>query len=273
MAQIAEPYVLEAQLKIRSLSDSTQTALQLYREMGATPLQTATPYMVLSFLGHPFYPSLHPSQNVCILVYMSPTDTQRKYFFMAKLQEGNNLKPVIEGLGWAVEEYQEWSFFTKNKSDFQILKDKNSLVNYANAPIKNDIELIINPSIIALTNLKPAKDLQDALNNLEKSVWNIDINKNPLVIEGLFTYKQKGPEFASWLEKNGNRWGVNITIEGQNQKESKVRISLERKDLGNFINQFRAQVEGSIPSNPTQIEGPMTSNPNPSNESSTRNAL
>lgn len=242
MAQETNQYSLEGQVKIKLINKTAQDALQLYREIGATPQQIATPYMFLAFLGHPNYPAASPNENICILIYGSPNEHKRKYVFMVKLQEANHIKRILEGLGWGMEEYQGWSFFTKNKSDFQVLKDKNGLVKFASEGIKSDVEFSVKPSIMSLTCLKPDKELNEALGNLDKAIWNIDLPEGQIVINGLFVYKQKGPSLATWLEKYGNRWGVNIKVIGQDHKESKIRISLERKDIGNFINQLRAKV-------------------------------
>lgn len=242
MAQNTGQYALEGQVKIKSIKKTAQDALQMYREIGATPQQIAAPYMFLSFLGHPNYPAISPNENVCIFLYGSPNDCKKKYVFMAKLQEGNNLKKLAEGLGWAVEEHKGWSFFTKNKSDFQLIEDKHSLINYANGNIKSDLELNTKPSILALTKLKPDQDLHNVLSNVNKAVLNIDLPEGQIVIDGCFDHKQEKPCLSSWLEKNGNRWGLSTKITGQTPKESKVRISLERNAIGNFVNQLRTKV-------------------------------
>lgn len=242
VAQNTDQYVLEGQVKIKSIGKTAQDALQMYREIGASSQQIAVPYMFLSFLGHPNYPAIYPNENVCIFLYGSPNDCKKKYVFMAKLQENNNLKKVAENLGWAVEEHKGWSFFTKNKSDFQLIEDKHSLINYANGNIKADLEFNTKPSILSLTKLKPDQDLHSVLSNVNKAVLNINLPEGQIIIDGCFDHKQEKPCLSAWLEKNANRWGLSTKITGQIRKESKVRIALERKDIGNFVNHLRTKV-------------------------------
>ncbi len=235
-------YTLESQVKIKSIKKTAQDALQMYREIGATPQQIAVPYMFLSFLGHPNYPTISQDSNVCILVYKSPVDLHRKYVIMAKLHPDNNLKKIAEGLGWNVEEYKEWSFFTKNKDNLQLIEDKNSLTNYAEKSIQTDIEFITIPSILSLTKLNPDKDLHHVLSNVNQAIFNIDLPENQILVHGSINHKQDKPHLSSWLENHTNCWGLSAKTINQNSKDSNVRISLERKEIPNFINQLRAKV-------------------------------
>lgn len=240
-AHDSHEYTLESQVKIKSIKKTAQDALQLYREIGATPQQIAVPYMFLSFLGHPSYPAILQDNDVCILVYKSP-DLCRKYVFMAKLHSDNNLKKIAEGLGWRVEEYKGWSFFAKNEDSLQLTQNKNDLINYAEKSINTDIEFNTKPSILSLTKLNPDKDLRDILTNVNQSTFNMDIHEGQILINASFNHKQEKPQLSSWLEKHANCYGLTTKIISQTFKDSTVCISLERKEIASFIDQLRARV-------------------------------
>lgn len=246
VAQNPDNYTLESEIKIKSLQKTAQDTLQMYREIGATPQQIAIPYMSLSFLGHPSYPAIAPNTNICILIYKSPCDIQRKYIFMVRLQSDTNFRQIIQNLGWAVEDLQGWTFFTKSKSDFQLLDNKDQLIAYANQSIKTDIEFTTQPSILSLTRLTLDQDLTNALNNLNQAMLEIDLPEGQILINGSLNQKHHMPHLSSWLEKHGNCWGLNTKIINPTSNP-KVRISLQRKDIGNFINQLRAKVLSTEP--------------------------
>lgn len=235
-------YNLEASLKIKCFSKTAQDTIQLYREIGATTQEIAAPYMFLSFLGHPNYPALSTDKSLCIFIYSSPPECERKYVFLAKLQTPN-LKKLIETLGWGVEDHQDWTFFTQYKDDFKLIKDKQSLVSFANEASKADIEFKMQPTIVSLTKLTGDKELKDVLNNLDSSVWQINLPEGQITLDGLLVHKLTSRQnLGSWFDKYGNRWGAKTKVVHPNSKESKVSISLERKDVPCFFNQLKAKV-------------------------------
>lgn len=243
MVQSGSGYSLEGYLKVRSLGKTAQDALQMYREIGATPQQVAIPYMILSCLGHPNYPGLLEGDNVCLFIFSSLRGMERKYIIMAKLQEESNLKRIVEGLGWGVETYKGWSFFARERDDFQVMGERDRMVECASANIKCDLEFKMKPSIVSLTVWNGDKDLGVVLGSLKDMVWCIDVPAEEIVIEGTFCHVQpqeKGDYLKAWLEKHGNRWGMTAKFLSQGPVESRVRINLARKEVGDFFNQLKA---------------------------------
>lgn len=241
-------YELEGKIKIKSFGKTAQEMLQMYREIGASPQELAGVYMMLSFLGHPHYPAIVQSNNVCLMIYGSVApEIDHKYVIMVKLQKGGiiNLRQIVEGLGWVAEDCGDWTFFARSKGDFQMVGDKNALVQFASDEIGSDAEICIKPGMVSFIKLPLDKDFSAALGNLSSMVWNFCLQEGSIVLDGCLFYKKEGQEnlLSRWLERRGNCWGLKSRVICENAKESKVQMSLERVHLLSFFNQWRASVK------------------------------
>lgn len=237
-----DQYTLESYAKIKSIKKTSQDALLMYRETGATSQQMAVPYVFLSLMGHPNYSGLSPDHNLCAFIYGTPIECKKKYIFMAKLLPTNNVRKIVESLGGAVEEYQGWTLFAKSRDDFKIIKDKKWFLTYANERAKADIEFGIKPDIIPLTKFKVDKKLDGILNNIDKSNWSMDVAEHQIVLEGVLNYKKKDSHLGNWLINNANEPGMTTKVLYNRSRESKVRIDIGRKSLRSLFDQFRVRI-------------------------------
>lgn len=240
-AQEVNEYSLEASVKIQSIHKSTQDLLQIYREIGANPQQVAVCFVFLSFLGYPNYPALVQDSNVCILIYSSPNTCKRKYVILCKLVEGSNIQKILENLGYNSETYFGWTFFTK-KDDFNLVKDKQELLAFANDRAKNEIDITVKPSILSCTKLVEDKNLRDALKNINKAQFSVNVSDNQIDINSDFFYNKEGFDFADWLVKNINKPGLSTKIIQKDKTEIKANFLLERKSLSSLCNQLKEHV-------------------------------
>lgn len=240
--QNMDPYSLEAYVKIKSIKKASQDALQIYREIGAEPKQIAACYIFLSLLGYPNYFSIAQDQNVCVFIYRSSQTAKRKYVFLTQLLEGNNVTKIIENLGASREDYQGWTFFAKRKEDFNLIKDKAWMIQYAKQQTNNDIEFNIQPTLFSLINLGDDKKLTDTLKNINEIKGLININDTQIVINGILNYENPIPAINDWLIKNLSQGGITTKIFPKSKKESEIYITLERNNLRNLIHELRAKI-------------------------------
>ena len=238
----ANEYSLEASIKIQSIRKTSQDLLQLYREIGATPQQVTFLFVFFSVLGYPNYPALAPDTNLCIFTYSSSNTCKRKYFIATKLVEGSNIQTILQNLGGNSETHSGRTFFTKHKEDFDLIKDKQSLLTFANDRPKSDIESIIKPSIISCTKLTEDRNFKDALRNIDKAQVSINVSDNQIETVSDFFYNKKGFDFADWLVKNLNKPGLVTKILQKDQNEMKANFFLERKTLSNLCNQLKEHI-------------------------------
>lgn len=241
-AQEINEYTLESSIKIQSIRKTTQDLLQVYREIGATPQQVAVPFVFLSFLGYPSYPAIIPDTNVSIFVFSAPHSCKKKYIFLAKLVEGSNIQKILENLGSNSQIDSGWTFFAKDKEDFQLLNDKQSFIAFANDRAENEIEITTNPAILSCTKLTEDKNLSSALKNIDKAQISINILDNQIDMKSDFIYKKEGFDFADWLVKNVNQPGIVTKILDKNKNQVKANFLLERKSLTNLCNILREHI-------------------------------
>lgn len=240
----ASTFSLEASAKKRSISKTTQDFIQLYRELGAQPKQIASAYMFLAFLGFPNYSSVAPESNLCIFVYGSPNRSSKKYILLAKLIPDSNIQKILENFGWTCEIHSGWAFLTKKKEDIGLIKDKQSVLNFANERSQNEIELTLNPSTLSRTLLIDDINLKEALKNSDKATLSINVFDNQIDINSEFSFSnnKEGFDFGDWLikqSKEQNIPGLATKILSKDKNALKVNITLERKALNNFCDRLQ----------------------------------
>lgn len=240
--QEVSDYTLEASIKIKSIGKTTRDVFQIYRELGANPQEVAVPFVFFTFLGYPNYPAIVSESNVCIFVYGSHPDCKRKYIVATKIVQDSNIQKILERFGCNIEINSGWTFFTQKKEDFNLIKDKQAILAYANERGNNDIEITVKPSIIDCTRLIEDKNLKNALNSIDKAQLFLNVSDNQIDINSDFFYKKEGFDFSDWLVKISNKPGIITKILSKNKNEVKANSLIERKELNNLCNRLRDHI-------------------------------